>query len=78
MAMANLHDFQTLLSAYNLLLSDLQSTLNRYRQKYQSLNKEEYGLIYSKLEQLMQDRVSEVQDAIEATKQQIVIQVTLS
>ena len=70
--MNNLHDFQTLLSAYNLLLSDLQSTLNHYRQEYQSLDKQEYRLIYSKLELLIQDRITEVEDAIEVTGQQII------
>ena len=70
--MSNLHDFQTLLSAYTQLLSDLNFTLNHYRQQYQSLDKQEYGLIYSKLEALMQDRISEVEDAIEATRQQII------
>ena len=72
--MANIHDFQTLLFAYTQLLSDLQSTLNDYRQegvRYQSLNQDDYGLIYLKLASLLQDRVSEVEDAIEATKQQI-------
>ena len=73
--MANLSDFQTLLSAYNQLLSDLQSTLNHYRQQaiyYSYTDEPQSELIYSHLVSLALNRMAEVQDAIEVTRQQVI------
>ena len=73
--MANLHDFQTLLSAYTLLLSDLQSTAEHYRLeaiRYRYTDEPQLEIIYSHLASLALDRISEVEEAIEATRQQII------
>ena len=72
--MSNLHDFQTLLSAYNQLLLDLQSTAEHYHQeafRCIALRDENYG-IYFTLFSSIQIRITEVEDTIEATRQQII------
>ena len=73
--MSNLHDFQTLLSAYNLLLSDLQSTAEYYRQQaihYSYTDEPQSERIYLHLALLALNRMGEVEEAIRVLRQQII------